>query len=234
MKLNKTIILPFIFIFLLIVNLYVIFNYDLDFSNKVRFISVFIFFVLFLSYRIFNKDLIGFFVLFLISDLLLLTYENELSNILIFILRITAYILVIKMVVPDLKDLKTSLFQKILFISVLVLNLFMLFVLVDMVPEKLSSTIIRALFYFYGLSLIGMVVAAISYSNRYANKASFFYTAAILGLVLADINSFIAYSLGFTEFYYADRFFYLVGITALIKFSEFDRSEDKVSLTEGL
>ena len=219
---------------LLIVNFYVIFAYDLEFSRWARLSSTFIFLLMLLRQNTYSKRMLGVFIFLLISDLGLFYYEEPLANSGTFLMRITAYLLLVFVVVPELKKLKTNLFQKLLFVTVFVLNLVMLYMLVGMVPAAYVYPGLNVLFYIYGISMITMVIAAISYSNRYSDKTSFFFTAGTLCLVFSDITSFIAYYLEFEEFYYPDRFFYILGIAGLVKFTSFARNHKAVASLESL
>ncbi|MGA8855271.1 MAG: hypothetical protein WB492_13940 [Christiangramia sp.] len=149
-------------------------------------------------------------------------------------MRISAYLLLVYRVAPELRNLKSSIFQKLIFFTVFTLNLGMLFMLVDMVPAKFGYPFLSILFYAYGITMITLVIAAISYSNRYSNKTSFYYTAATLCLVFSDITSFIAYYLEFNEFYFPDRIFYILGIAGLVKFTTLTRSHEAVTDLESL
>ncbi|WP_423747996.1 lysoplasmalogenase family protein [Gramella jeungdoensis] len=219
---------------LLVANCFVIYEYDQDANRWARLISTFIFFLILLWQNFSGKRMIGAFAFLLISDLLLFHYENTTGNAFAFISRISAYVLFVMVIAPELKKLKTNLFQKFIFVMVLGLNLAMLVMLVDMVPERFKYPYLDVLFYIYGMSMIIMVIASISYSNRYSNNTSFFYTAATLCLVFSDITSFIAYYLEFSEFYFPDRVFYIIGIAGLVKFSSLSRSHEAVSELESL
>ncbi len=219
---------------LLLVNCYVIYEFDQDASRWARLISTAIFLILLIWQRSFNVKIIIAFIFLLISDVLLFYYENALANTGTFLMRISAYLMLVFTVVPELRGLKSSLFQKLVFFGVFVLNLAMLFLLVDMVPAKFGYPFLNVLFYAYGISMITLVIAAISYSNRYSNKTSFYYTAATLCLVFSDITSFIAYYLEFYEFYFPDRIFYILGIAGLVKFTTFARSHEAVADLESL
>jgi uncharacterized membrane protein len=181
-----------------------------------------------------SKKVRSIFALFLIADILLFFYEQVLFNALTFIVKISAYILLSLLVVPELKKLKTNLFQKILFLAILGLNLAMLVSLVKMVPEKFNYPYLNVLFFAYGMAMMAMIITAVSYSNRYASNPSFYYTAATLFIVFADITSFIAYYLEFYEFFYADRIFYLLSLLALVKFASLDRKHSAVSELENI
>lgn len=219
---------------LLLVNCFIIYEFDQDASRWARLISTAIFLILLIWQRTYNLKILVAFCFLLISDLLLFYYENALANTGTFLMRISAYLMLVFTVVPELKNLKSSLFQKLVFFGVFILNLGMLFMLVDMVPAKFGYPFLNVLFYAYGISMITLVIAAISYSNRYSNKTSFFYTAATLCLVFSDITSFIAYYLEFYEFYFPDRIFYILGIAGLVKFTTFARSHAAVAELESL
>lgn len=86
------------------------------------------------------------FLLLVLSDILLFYYEYPLVNMLTFLSRTVAYSLLILAVVPELRNLRTNLFQKLVFVFVLVLNGSMLVVLMDMVPDKFLYTGLDYLF----------------------------------------------------------------------------------------
>lgn len=227
-------LLPAITLLLLLFNCFIIFEFDQDASRWARLISTSIFFFILIGQNSFNKLYFLAFCLFLLSDVLLFNYENPLANTATFLLRISAYLLIVYSVIPDLKNLKTSNFQRIIFFIVFLLNLGMLLMLVDMVPAKFGYPFLNVLFYAYGISMITLVIAAISYSNRYSNKTSFYFTAASLCLVFSDITSFIAYYLEFYEFYFPDRIFYILGIAGLVKIAAFASSHKPVAEMESL
>ncbi|GAA4644664.1 hypothetical protein GCM10023115_26240 [Pontixanthobacter gangjinensis] len=215
-------------------NCFVIYEYGQDASRWGRLITTGIFLFLLICQKVYSKRILSAFVLLLLSDTLLFSYEDSLANTATFLLRISAYLMLVFTVLPELKNLKSSLFQKLIFFVVFVLNLGMLFMLVDMVPPKFGYPYLNVLFYAYGISMITMLIAAISYSNRYSNKTSFYYTAASLCLVFSDITSFIAYYLEFYEFYFPDRIFYILGIAGMVKFATFARSHEAVAELESL
>lgn len=230
---TKTILIAAILL-LLGLNFYVIDHFDLNLSRWSRLISTTTFLVILLFQKSPRKMLPLAFLLLMLSDILLFFYENIMLNMLTFILRSAAYFALVFTVVPELKNLRTSLFQKIIFVSALGLNMYMLFVLVDMVPKEFAYPHLDLLFYLYGIAMIVMVIASISYSNRYASRTSFFYTSATLCLVFADISSFIAYYLEFQHFYFADRFFYILGLAGLVRFVSNKESHETLPELESL
>ena len=219
---------------LLMANFYIIIGYDLEISRWARLLTTTMFLLILVMKRLYSKKMLAAFLFLLISDFGLFEYENHLANAGTFLMRISAYILLVFVVVPELKKLKANLFQKITFMLVFSLNLAMLQMLVGMVPVRFVYPGLNILFYIYGFSMIAMVIASISYSNRYSDKTSFFYTSATLCLVFSDITSFIAYYLNFDEFYFPDRIFYILGLSGLVKFAGFARSHKAVAELQRL
>ena len=219
---------------LLVANCYIIFEYDQELSRWARLVTTSILFAILLWKYSGRKRLIAAFSFLLIADVLLFFYEDPVINSATFVMRIAGYLTLVMAVAPELRNLQTSLFQKVLFLVVFSLNIGMLYMLVDMVPDKFYYPYLNKLFYVYGTAMIILVIAAISYSNRYSDSTSFFFTAGALGLVFSDITSFIAYYLDFSEFYFPDRIFYIIGIASIVKFASFNRSHEAVTELESL
>lgn len=226
--------LPFIAGIVLLANMFIISEYDLEMIRWGRLMSTFLVFLMLIWKRRSEHMLITAILLLLISDILLLDYENMYSNTVTFLLRIAAYTTLVLVIFPEIKSLKMSIFQKIVFAVVFTMNIGMLYALVDMIPEKYDYSYLNFLFYIYGSVMITLVLAAISYSNIYSDTTSFFFTAGALCLVFSDIMSFIAYYLEFYEFYYTDRFFYIIGAISLVKFASFSRNHEPLFEMERL
>jgi len=211
---------------LIVINLWVMINLDEVVSRWVRFASMLIFFLLFISPLYYKKGGLLVFTLLLFSDGLLVNYEDPVINALIFILRAVIYLALIGLVYTRLKQLQTNLFQKIIFTIAIGMNLYLLYLLADMVPVGQSYSFIDVLFYLYGLAVIVCVTAAVSFSNRYANRASIFFLGAVLSLAFSDLTYFIAFNLGFSEFFMVDRVFNILGIAFLLQFMFLERLEN--------
>lgn len=219
--------LPAFTLIIIVINLWVIVNLDEMVSRWVRFGSMFSFFLLFLSPWYFTKRGLLVFILLLISDGLLINYENSVFNALIFIVRAAIFLSLFLLVFGRLKRLQTNLFQKIVFIIAIVLNVFLLYNLVEMASKDQSYIFHDILFYLYGVSVITCVSAAVSYSNRYANRSSIFFLGSVLCFAFSDLTYFISFNLGFLEFSLVDIIFNFLGITFLINFMFLERLENK-------
>lgn len=196
--------------------------------------STFIFLSFLLCQGKFEKRMLQIFILLVLSDVMLFYYENHLVNTATFIVRIIAYVGIITLVFPELKNIRTNVLQKFFFIGIFGVNLGMLLLLVEMIPDKYRYPMLDSLFYCYGISMMILISVAVTYNNRFSDKRSIFYAAAAICLVFSDITSFIAYYLEFEEFYVPDRVFYLLGLSALLKFATLDKSPKAVSDLEYL
>jgi len=203
---------------MIIANIWGMINYDDIFDRWIRFGTMGLYFLLFISPWFYNKKGLLIFVLFLISDGLLINYEDPVFNAFIFIIRGFSYLLLAGIVIKLLRDLKTNFFQKIVFTIAFLLNIFLLYSLVEMIPSGEQYSSFDFLFYFYGISIIACVTAAVSYSNRYANKPSLIFLGTILCLVFSDLSYFIGFYLNFSEFFIVDRIFNFLGIALLLHF----------------
>jgi len=163
------------------------------------------------------------FLLLLVSDALLINYEDSVFNALIFLCRAAIFLALFILVFDRLRHLQTNLFQKIVFVVAIGLNVFLLYSLVEMVPPGQSYTYFDILFYIYGVSVITSVSGAVSFSNRYANRTSIFFLGSVLALAFSDLTYFIAFHIGFSVFALVDIVFNILGISFLLKFMFLDR-----------
>lgn len=218
--------LPFFTIVLIIVNLWSMVYLEDPVTRWILFGSMLSFFLLFVSPWYYNKRGLLVFVLLLISDALLINYEVPVFNALIFIVRTFSYLALVWIILKKLKNLRTNLFQKLFFTLAILLNVFLLYTLVELVPAGGYYLFFDFLFYFYGVAVIICVSAAVSYSNRYANRPSIFFLFAVLGLVFSDLTYFIGFNLDFHEFFFVNRIFNILGVGSLLHFMYLDRSQN--------
>ena len=202
----------------IVANFLLMWKFGEEVSRGMRFFTMLLFFVIFYSFIKYSKISTVIFLLFVLCDALLIFYEDPLVKSLTYISRIFAYALLFWIIVPEIRKLKFNFWQIIISMGILLLNVFLLSVLTEMLPEVLNYPIFIPLFYVFGFTTIVLVIAAVSYHNRYSNLQSFFYAAAVFALVLSDLTFYIAHYLNFSIFFYADRLFNILGILSLIMF----------------
>lgn len=212
-------ILPIFTILLLVVNLLVLGLFGDHISSIVRFVSMALFFGMSLRAQYFKRSALILFSAFVINDFLLIYFDSSFSQNLVLFIRMCAYLLLARMVMPYLKKIKLEKFQIIIFSVVLILNIILLHQLNDSInPGDEASIWEEILLYGYGTSIIISVSVAFTFYNRYTDNTSIFFLIALLALVMSDFTYFIGFYLGFSEFFYLDRAFNIAAIGVLLHF----------------
>lgn len=212
---------------MLIINLSVIYFYDVESSRIIRLVSTILFFLFFILNKGYNKSLLLIaFALFLVSDISMLRYEELIYNRLTFITTILAYSFIAIHIFPKIKLLKNNKWVFIIFSLVLIVNTLMLNELIHMVEFKLIDKIHEILFYVYGVAMIVMGLFAANYNFRYNSTQSTLCMYFVLGFILSDIFAVMAYYLNFEVFYFPDRIFYILGISVLVSYSVLELDEE--------
>ncbi len=184
-----------------------------------RFFSMVVFFLIFLRSGYYSRRALLIFVAFVLNDLLLISYENEVYQNLILLIRLCAFLLLARLVLPYLRKIKVKRFEGILFTGILIINLLLLYYIQDSIFDTENGSWLESiLFYGYGTALIVSVSTAFTFFSRYFDKASIFFLLSLLGLVLSDLTFFIGFYLDFSEFYYLDRGFNVLAIGFLLHF----------------
>ena len=218
MKLYKY-FLPVATFFLLILNLVVFGFFGDTVSQIVRFISMGMFFLIFLSPKYFKKSALVIFSAFLVSDFLLINYESTFNQNLILFIRLCAFLLLARLVQPYLKKIRIEIFQATIFGVILILNVLLLHYADETINVgRKPGFLEEILLYGYGLAAIISVSVAFTFYNRYTDNSSVFYLLAVIGLIMSDFTYFIGFFLGFREFYYLDRAFNIMAIGSLLHF----------------
>lgn len=218
MTTNK-LFLPQFTAFLLIVNLLALGLFGEHVSSIVRFISMVFFFLLSLRPQYYKRSALILFSVFVVNDFLLIYFESSFSQNLVLFIRLCAYLLLARMVLPYLKAIKIEKFQGIIFSVVLILNIILLHQLNKSINAEEDAGIWEEiLLYGYGTAIIISVSVAFTFYNRFTDKTAIFFLIALMALVMSDFTYFIGFYLGFREFFYLDRAFNIVAISVLLHF----------------
>lgn len=215
-------LLVIIIFFLVLLNMFTIFNMGIEGGRWARIFSsgiLLVFYLQLVGTR--QKYVLAAFVTFFLSSLL------SLYNDILFIRKLNlgivifSYIFLLLHIRPFVRKLKTDLFQKLTFLVLIVLNVVLMFFLLnDLVGKSVEDTVQLSLLVLRGLAIIVLVVMAFSYTNRFSNRPSLFFLLTVIGLIFSDIFAFTSFYLGVAEFAYADRLLYLLGLGALVKYAE--------------
>ncbi|MGB7843441.1 MAG: hypothetical protein WBL21_11655 [Salinimicrobium sp.] len=211
--------LPLVTAILLVANV-MVYGYFGDYESGImRFISMVVFFAFFLSPRYYKKSALIIFAVFVFNDLLLIYYEDFINQNIVLFIRLFAYLLMARLVLPYLKKVKIHLFEGIFIGAILILNLLLLYSVQGVINAgKNAGWLGELLVYGYGTATIILVCAAFTFYSRYFDKASIFFLLAVIGLVMSDLTYFIGFYLEFYEFYYLDRVFNILAIGFFLHF----------------
>lgn len=218
-------IIIFLCLILAVINIYVLYTYDLPVRRWARIISTALLLIPVIYFTGFKRDLLlGSFVLYLLAGFLSLQNEILLVRKINLGVVIIIYLLLFLHVLPFLRKLKTDLFQKVVVILIITINILMLFILNDL-DETIQDITHLLLLILRGISIIALMIMAFSLATRYSNEYSFYFLLAVLGLVLSDIFAFISFYLREGAFIYADRVFYVLGLASLAHYTILYRKE---------
>lgn len=205
-------------IFLFIFNLILLYFFGEKLNRWSGFISIFLFFIYFLSQPVGSRKMLVFFISYLIGDFLLIFYENpDLRNI-AFGFRAISFLVLAAMVFKRMQNLKLDFSGILVLVIACSVNFYLLHVLIDITPNTPGLDTFEFIFYAYGLSVILSVVASISYQMRYASKASFFFVVGVISLVLSKLSYYIGYYLEYNYFFLAFVFFEIIGLACLLNY----------------
>lgn len=155
---------------------------------------------------------------FLVCDISLVFYEIQLFNFITFIARSLTFFLLILIVAPKIRAIKYSFLELLVGIFVIAVNIFLLFELLEMVPEAHLYDNFEPAYLGFTILTMVMVGAALTYNNRYTNTKSSYFLLAALFLSLSDVNFFIAFYLETPVFYYPDRFLHILSLGMILLF----------------
>ena len=205
---------------LCVINVYIINSYGIYESRVIRLISLIIlFFTFLLSKGRTNKNILLFFLLYVIADFLLLKYEIPIINKLNTFFTLGAYFTLIFGVFNKLNFKNLNKLSIFIFLVIVILNVYSIYEILKFVDYDMHDKFQELLLYLYGIVIIilGIVAANYNFSNNLTRSMLFMY--AVFSFLLSDISGFLAYYLNLDIFFYPDRVFYLIGLSILVYYS---------------
>ncbi|SFG19685.1 hypothetical protein SAMN04488033_13627 [Salegentibacter agarivorans] len=201
-----------------ILNLLSLYFFTEEASRWVRVATSSYFILWSLSFQAFKSKIHYVLFSFWICDIALLFYENQIFNFITFISRSLIFFALILIVFSKIRAIKFRFFELFLGLAVVGINIYLLFELLDMVPEVHLYDYFDPAYLGFTILTMMLVGTAITYNNRYSNKKSSYFLLAALFLALSDVNFFIAFYLDMPVFYYPDRFLHIFSLGLIILF----------------
>ncbi len=205
---------------LVLINVFIIFNYDIDISRLARVSTTFFLFLFFLFYKKYWQGFIFIaLILFTVRDIMMINYEESFYKTSVFFFTIVAYIALISY---SLKKMQLSRFTPLLVVYTLLmvaLNVFNVFYLSDVIQEGLDNTLQLALFYVQGGILLFLGIVGYMYYDRFFGKMPLYYLYFVLCFIFSDLSGLAAYFFHIDFAYFVERTFYILGLLLLVNFN---------------
>ncbi|RDK83251.1 hypothetical protein [Marinirhabdus gelatinilytica] len=218
-------------ILLVLLNLSVIFFFDIEISRAVRLFSsvAILLFVLFKNG--FKKSLLFLGLLLLVAkDVSILFYESPLFKTISLLCTVSLYTVITLFVFRRLPVLRFSLTLVLFGLGIIVLNIFNVFYLSDIIIPSLDNDTQLILFFTQSAVMLFMALFGFLYNEAYEGKQSLNLLLCILAFIFSDLGGLAAYFLGYDPAYYAERAFYIIAVSYLAYYVvNFNQAADRVS-----
>jgi hypothetical protein len=217
---------------LLIVNLLSVYFFDVLTFRTVRAISVLFILIYFLLFTIKDYLILSFVCLLLFADILDLYFDSPLIPEYYFVVKISAYLLLLQRVLKKTNFLNVKIRDVLIVSAIAILNILIGIRSLYQVSLKTASNLELTLLFIYGfvLVLVGTFVA--NYYFRYASKRAFYFTTFVYLIMFADVSGYVANYFDIYFFNYLERFYYFLGFFYmafyLIYTNELDDQENKL------
>ncbi|WP_452228948.1 MULTISPECIES: hypothetical protein [unclassified Lacinutrix] len=218
---------------LLVINIYVISEYTFSENRILRFISVFVYFLLFLYFKGYkNKAILFIFVSFLISAFFMLFYDDRIYNKLTSLFSIAGYLVLLISGLKRLQLKKVNKFLIAFFVVIIFLNFFFLDQLLTFITYKLHDGLQQIILYFYGIVLILACVFAGNYNFTANTTKAMYYMSFVFGFALSDFFMVLAYYFNINLLFIPGISFYLFALFFMVRYAIDDYSEEYVGLDD--
>lgn len=207
--------LKLVTLFIILVNIISIITFDIYYVKIIRLLSSFIFLMLFfLALDLKDRLIQSFIILVVISDVLDFFYHYKYGIEAYSITKMIAFILLCIKILYNKKDQKFRLIIKLLFISVVLVNLLIANKIIVGTTTFLSTSQILSIQAYW---MVSIFLAALSAKNFLFNdsKKALYLMIFIFLFVFADLNAFIGSYFEIYIFHSLDRVMYSLGFMYL-------------------
>ncbi|WP_432410146.1 hypothetical protein [Rasiella sp. SM2506] len=218
-------------ILLLVVNLLVIFYFDIEISRTVRLVSCGVLFSYLVFKGGFKKNLLILaLLLLLVRDVAVLFYESPIFKTTSLLCTVLVYTTICLFTFRRLPMVRFSMTLILFGLVIIVLNIFNVYYLSDIIIASLDSDTQLILFFTQSAVMLFMALFAFLYNESYEGKQSLNLLLCILAFIFSDLGGLAAYFFGYEPAYYAERAFYIIAASFLIEYIiNFQPEADTVS-----
>ncbi len=218
-------------ILLIILNVLVIFFYEIEISRTVRLASC----ITLVCYLLFKAGLKRNFLilalLFLLArDTAVLSYETPIFKTISLLCTVLVYTAICLFTFRRLPMVRFSMMVILFGLGIIVLNIFNVFYLSDIIIPSLDNDAQLILFFTQSAVMLFMALFAFLYNESFEGKQSLHLLFCVLAFIFSDLGGLAAYFFGFESAYYAERIFYIIAASFMVDYIiNFQPAADTVS-----
>lgn len=232
--LTKKNLLLILTVVMIVVNIFAIYQYDLQAVRLFRSVTSFIFLVTFVILGGFKKKLMFFALLFFfISDLFINRYDQIVYNNLTSVASTLGYLFIGYYIFPKFKLVSIKKRIVVLFLVIILISAYMFYEVIGLMSASLNNTWHQYLYYLYSLVLLALLILVGNYNFRYNSTQSTYCMFFVFSFVVSDLFAAISYYLGIPMFYYPTRFFYVLGLGLLTAYAVLKFEKELLYEDEG-
>ncbi|OEJ98904.1 hypothetical protein A8C32_06865 [Flavivirga aquatica] len=212
-------LLVVISLILFLINIYIINAYGFFEIRVIRIITILIFFVVFLFYKGYKEKWVFIsFLCFLVSDILLIYYEDPVYNKIISIIAISGYLALIYHVLKKTRVAKIDIRSVFIYGFLIALNIYTLDKILNSITGALHDVFQKYLLYIYGTAIIITCVFAANYNYKYGIRKSMYFMFSVFGFGFADLCAVLAYYFHFNLLIYLHRLIYIYALFFIVTY----------------
>ncbi len=163
-----------------------------------------------------NTSMMLILLFFIIKDVCIQFYEQDVGLTGYLSFGILAYVALIGNLLPRIKSLPISTILLVFSVLLVAANAYTLKILINMMDSSFGSSAQVVLFLLYGTLMMLLTIIAVTYNNSVHSTRSMFFVYLTAAFLLSDIASLFAYYFGFTIGFYVDRVAYILAMGLLV------------------
>tara|TARA_R100000935_G_scaffold1847_3_gene5593 strand:- start:56676 stop:57407 length:732 start_codon:yes stop_codon:yes gene_type:complete len=218
-------------ILLILVNLAVIYFFDIEVSRAIRLGSCITLIGYLLVKSGFKKNLLVLGLSFLlVRDIAVLFYEIPVFKTASLLCTVLVYTGICLFTFKRLPMVRFSRTIIIFGLVIIVLNIFNVFYLSDIIIASLDNDAQLILFFTQSAVMLFMALFAFLYNESFEGTQSLHLLLCVLAFIFSDLGGLAAYFFGYEPAFYAERTFYLIAASYLVHYTiNFQPEADVIS-----
>lgn len=177
-----------------------------------------------------NPYLAGFLLIYGLSGVLILWYENHILATLSMFLNFLAYACFTRTLFPKVDFKKMNLSFSIIFIILVLVNIYLLYMFIGMIKGFTMTTAHYLFILLFAVSFVSAGFFTLLYNHTYSSKTTFTFTLGVYFIIFSEIFSAIGYydlGLGSIAFH-VSRAMLIAGAAVLVYYQVLNKPEKEL------